>query len=81
MADQLFDWCVETIKSLCLITGLTYNEMNIFLFCIMTPIVIIYYMVLSVLNTKYHTKTMKRITWVSIILTITFVWVSLLLVI
>ena len=75
--DTLFDWCVQTIKDFGLAFGMNYNEANILIFCIVWPLLFLYFMVLALLNTRYKSKTLKRITWISVITTLLspfFLW-------
>lgn len=76
--DTLFDWCVQTIKDFGLAFGINYNEANILIFCIIWPLLFLYFMVLALLNTRYKSKTLKWITWVSVIVTLLspfFLWI------
>lgn len=68
--DTLFDWCVQTIKDFGQAFGMNYNEANILIFCIVLPLLFLFFMVLALLNTKYKSKILKRITWVSVIITL-----------
>lgn len=68
--DTLFDWCVQTIKEFGLVFGMNYNEANILIFCIVWPLLFLYFMVLAVLNAHYKSKILKRLTWISIIATL-----------
>ena len=76
--DTLFDWCVQTIKDFGQAFGMNYNEANILIFCIVWPLLFLYFMVLALLNTRYKSKTLKRITRVSVITTLFlpfFLWI------
>ena len=68
--DTLFDWCVQTIKDFGQAFGMNYNEANILIFCIVWPLLFLYFMVLAVLNAHYKSKILKRLTWISIIATL-----------
>lgn len=68
--DTLFDWCVQTIKDFGQTFGMNYNEANILIFCIVWPLLTLYFMALAVLNTRYKSKTLKRVTWLSVIITL-----------
>ena len=76
--DTLFDWCVQTIKDFGLAFGMNDNEANILIFCIVWPLLFLYFMVLALLNTRYKSKTLKKITWISVItilLSPFFLWI------
>ena len=68
--DVLFDWCVQTIKDFGQAFGMNYNEANILIFCIVWPLLFLYFMVLAVLNAHYKSKILKILTWISIIATL-----------
>lgn len=68
--DMLFDWCVQTIKDFGSAFGMNYNEANIVIFCIVWPLLFLYFMALAVLNAHYKSKALKRLTWVSVIITL-----------
>ena len=68
--DTLFDWCVQTIKDFGSAFGMNYNEANIVIFCFIWPLLLLYFMALAVINTKYKSKTMKWITWISVLFTL-----------
>ncbi len=68
--DTLFDWCVQTIKDFGQAFGMNYNEANIFAFCIVWPLLFLYFMVLALLNSRYKSRTLKRITWISVSITL-----------
>ena len=68
--DTLFDWCVQTIKDFGLAFGMNYNEANILIFCIVWPLLFLYFMLLALLNTRYKTKMLKWVTWISVIITL-----------
>lgn len=68
--DPLFNWCVDTIKDVGNTFGMTYNEINIVVFCILWPALLLYFMILAVLNTRYKSKMLKWVTLASVIITI-----------
>ena len=39
--DNLYDWCVLTLVEVSAIMGMTYEELNVYLFVIMFPLAII----------------------------------------
>ena len=40
MVDDIFDWCVLTLVEVAAIMGMTYEELNVYLFVIMFPLAI-----------------------------------------
>ncbi len=68
--DTLFDWCVQVIKDFGSTFGMNYNEANIVIFCIVWPLLFLYFMLLALLNTRYKSKTLKWVTWISVIITL-----------
>ena len=61
--------------------GMTYQEGSIFLVCIVMPMLIVFFMFLAWLNSEYKTNLLKRITAVSIAITIIVPFVVLFLLI
>lgn len=41
LADRAFQWCVELLIWLAGVTGTTYNEINVIIFCVIWPLVTI----------------------------------------
>ncbi len=39
--DYAFDWCVILLVNVANVIGITYEEINVWLFCIILPIVLI----------------------------------------
>ncbi|MBK8954945.1 MAG: hypothetical protein IPM34_05230 [Saprospiraceae bacterium] len=39
MINELFNWCVELLENWAAALGMTYEEINIWIFCIIEPIV------------------------------------------
>jgi len=68
--DTLFDWCVKTISDFGRAFGMNYNEANILIFCIVWPLMFLYFMALALINTKYKAKWLKRLTLISVIVTL-----------
>lgn len=84
--DNLFDDCVLFIKDFGAAFGMTYNEANIFLFVFLMPVLILFFMALSVINLYVNKKpktqkVMKYVTLLSVFITIVLPFVVLLLVI
>lgn len=38
LADQVFQWCVQFLVWLASVTGATYKEINVILFCVIWPL-------------------------------------------
>ena len=36
--NEIFDWCVQVLEICALLVGLTYKEINVWIFCIIEPI-------------------------------------------
>lgn len=68
--DTLFDWCVQTITDFGQAFGMNYYEANILIFCIIWPLLFLYFIALALLNAHYKSKTLKRLTWISAIVTL-----------
>jgi hypothetical protein len=64
MADSIFNWSVAALIWLSNLLGISYKEINVYLFCIAWPLVTVFMMVMIVklwrdnrrLNRLYHTK-------------------------
>ena len=39
MTDKIFNWCVDILVNFAELLGLTYNEINVYIFVIITPLV------------------------------------------
>jgi len=39
--DYVFDWCVILLIDIARVLGITYEEINVWLFCIILPIVLL----------------------------------------
>jgi hypothetical protein len=37
--NELFDWCVRLLEDMAHMLGMTYNEINVWIFCIIEPAV------------------------------------------
>ena len=42
MIDTIFYWCVDFLKFLAARLGMTYEEINVYLFVILTPTIIVF---------------------------------------
>jgi len=39
MTDKIFNWCVDILVKFAELLGLTYNEINVYIFVIITPLI------------------------------------------
>ena len=39
MTDKIFNWCVDILVNFAELLGLTYNEINVYIFVIITPLI------------------------------------------
>lgn len=39
MMDTIFQWCVDVLNILAMLTGTTYREINVIIFCIVEPLI------------------------------------------
>lgn len=51
--DIIFNWCVDVLMFLATQLGITYKEVNVWVFCIIEPIVFIYMLTLIIKQRKY----------------------------
>ena len=68
--DSLFNLCVDIIKEFGNLFGLSDNAANILIFCVIWPIVTLYFIALAVLNSRGHSKRVKAISIISAVVTI-----------
>ena len=75
--DKICNYCIEALKIISDNIGITYGQLNVYLFLVYIPLLILIFMILSVVNYKYKYKLIFRITklliWINIILFIVFV--------
>ena len=57
--NNLFLWCCDCISYYAKVTGLTYEEMNIVLFVIGQPLLILFFMILFI-KERYKRKTTQH---------------------
>ncbi|BAQ87946.1 hypothetical protein [uncultured Mediterranean phage uvMED] len=48
MIDDIFDWCVLTLIEVSAIMGMTYEELNVYLFVVMFPLAILISLMINV---------------------------------
>ena len=58
--DWLFDWCVYVLEVSAQYVGMTYNEINIWVFVIIEPVVFVW-MVYSILRLGYRLRGLSEI--------------------
>jgi len=39
VTDKIFNWCVDILVKFAELLGLTYNEINVYIFVIITPLI------------------------------------------
>ena len=39
VTDKIFNWCVDILVKFAKLLGLTYNEINVYIFVIITPLI------------------------------------------
>lgn len=57
--DWLFDWCVYVLEVSAQYVGMTYNEINIWVFVIIEPVVFVW-MAYYILRLRHRLKTYQR---------------------
>jgi hypothetical protein len=57
--NKAFYWCVDVLKYYANLLGITYEEINIWIFCIIEPIVF-FIMLGIIINYYFKIKELKR---------------------
>src|SRR5690349_8748322 len=52
MVDQIFDWCVQVLVYWANVLGITYKEINVWVFVIIWPILTIFLIVVTILQRR-----------------------------
>lgn len=52
MMDQIFDWCVRVLVHWAAILGITYKEINVWVFVIIWPILTLFLMIIIVMQQR-----------------------------
>ena len=52
MVDQIFDWCVQVLVYWANVLGITYKEINVWVFVIIWPILTIFLIVVIILQQR-----------------------------
>ena len=59
--DTVFDWCVSLLNSLAGVVGITYKEINVWIFVIVWPVLSIFMFALIVMQRTRINKLRKDI--------------------
>ena len=57
--NYTFDWCVKLLEQTAYILGLTYQEINVWLFCIILPIILLI-MMIQIIMLKIKVNSLKK---------------------
>jgi hypothetical protein len=57
--DIIFKLCVDVLIFLANVLGITYQEINVWIFCIIEPIVFIYMLTLIIKQNRYIKRIIK----------------------
>ena len=57
--NYTFDWCVKLLEQTAYILGLTYQEINVWLFCIILPIILLI-MMIQIIMLKIKVSRLKK---------------------
>ncbi len=60
MMDRIFDWCVSVLVYAAGLLGITYKEINVWVFVILWPAATILLMVIIILQQRTIRKLSKR---------------------
>jgi hypothetical protein len=60
MMDQIFDWCVGVLVYWAGIFGITYKEINVWVFVIIWPLLTILLIVILAMQQRWIRKLSKR---------------------
>lgn len=50
--DAIFDWCVDLLLWLASVLGVSYNEINVWIFCVLWPLITVGLVTLVLLQRK-----------------------------
>ncbi|MBM9501402.1 hypothetical protein JWG44_14190 [Leptospira sp. 201903071] len=54
--DRIFDWCVDVLIFWAKVFGITYNEINVYIFCVIWPLFTLILIVLVFLLLRTNRK-------------------------
>ena len=57
--NYTFDWCVRLLEHTAYLLGLTYQEINVWLFCIILPIIFLI-MMIQIIMLKIKVNSLKK---------------------
>ena len=57
--NYTFDWCVSLLEQTAYLLGLTYQEINVWLFCIILPIILLI-MMIQIIMLKIKVNSLKK---------------------
>ena len=57
--NYTFDWCVRLLGQTAYLLGLTYEEINVWLFCIILPIILLI-MMIQIIMLKIKVSRLKK---------------------
>ena len=57
--NYTFDWCVTLLEQTAYLLGLTYQEINVWMFCIILPIILLI-MVIQIIMLKIKVNSLKK---------------------
>ena len=60
MMDQIFDWCVHVLVYLAQLLGMTYKEINVWIFVILWPLLTILLIAIIVAQQTRIRKLIRR---------------------
>jgi len=59
MIDVIFDWCVELLVKLAELLGITYNDINVWIFIIIEPLIFLL-MLFIIIKQLIKIKRLKK---------------------
>lgn len=54
--DEICNYCIEVLEVMSKNLGITYGQLNVYLFMVYIPLIIVAFMFLSIYNYKHKTK-------------------------
>ena len=70
--DEICNYCIKALEIMSENMGITYGQLNVYLFIIYLPLTLIVFMFLSVYNYKHKTIWNKKLTYFLIVFNILF---------
>lgn len=78
-ADATYSDGVWFLSDFSQMYGLSFHEATVLLVCILMPLLTVYFLILALLNTKYKSRKLKILTWISAAITISAPFIHLVL--